>query len=195
MFMHVCTQNSETRQYPKLQTKLNPFTDAATSTSTYVRDEQRNMVGSFTARRSKPELVAPARSTPRETKPLSDLDDDSDLRYLQPGLEFFRPVDGHHRRADNDANPAKAIKAALAEALVYYYPIAGRLRELHKGKLAVDCTGEGVVFVEAEAGVRLEDLGQPPLPPYPYADEFLCDVGDDGDVVGMPLFFMQVVAI
>uniref|UniRef100_A0A0E0MLH9 Uncharacterized protein n=1 Tax=Oryza punctata TaxID=4537 RepID=A0A0E0MLH9_ORYPU len=150
------------------------------------------MAGSLTARRSNPELVTPARSTPCETKPLSDLDDDSDLRYLQPSLEFFRPVEGHLRRGGDDANPAKAIKAALAEALVYYYPIAGRLRELHKGKLVVDCTVEGVVFVEAEADVTLDDLGQPPLPPYPYADEFICDVGDNEDVVGVPLFFMQV---
>ncbi|KAF0889985.1 hypothetical protein E2562_034963 [Oryza meyeriana var. granulata] len=146
------------------------------------------MVGLFAARRSKPELVAPARATPRETKQLSDLDNDWDLCYLEPCIEFFRAVDEHGR----PENLAEAIKAALAEALVYYYPIAGRLRELQEGRLAVECTGEGVVFVEADADVRLDDLGRPPLPPYPNAEEFLCDVGDAGEVVGKPLFYVQV---
>lgn len=109
---------------------------------------------------------------------------------LQPAIEFFRscsPIDG---RTPPDV--AKAVKAALAEALVYYYPLAGRLRGLPDGKLAVECTGEGVVFVEADADVSMEQLGDPPLPPYPCVEELLCDVGDTRVVVGAPLFFMQV---
>ncbi|KAF0889508.1 hypothetical protein E2562_025276 [Oryza meyeriana var. granulata] len=152
------------------------------------------MMVSFTARRSKAEMVTPARATPRETMPLSDLDDDWDLRFLQSCVEFFSPVGG---RGDDDGghgrhNPAEAIKEALAEALVHYYPIAGRLRELPEGRLVVDCTGEGVVFVEAKADVRLVELGEPPVPPFPCAEEFLCDVGDAGDIIGSPLFFIQV---
>uniref|UniRef100_A0A0E0RH21 Uncharacterized protein n=1 Tax=Oryza rufipogon TaxID=4529 RepID=A0A0E0RH21_ORYRU len=144
---------------------------------------------SFTARRGNPELVAPARATPRETKPLSDLDDHWDLRYLQPSLEFFRVVDGDRR----PARPGDGIKAALAEALVYYYPIAGRLRELPTGHmLAVECTGEGVVFVEAEADVALEDFGEPLMPTFHGAEGFLCDVGDTRVIVGRPLFYLQI---
>lgn len=144
---------------------------------------------SFTARRGNPELVAPARATPRETKPLSDLDDHWDLRYLQPSLEFFRVVDGDRR----PARPGDGIKAALAEALVYYYPIAGRLRELPTGHmLAVECTAEGVVFVEAEADVALEDFGEPLMPTFHGAEGFLCDVGDTRVIVGRPLFYLQV---
>ena len=78
-------------------------------------------------------------------------------------------------------------------ALVYYYPMAGRLREiLPTNKLVVDCTGEGVMFVEATADVRLEDLGQPLVPPYPCVEEFLGDAGDTRDVIGKPLLFLQV---
>ncbi|KAF0922607.1 hypothetical protein E2562_001016 [Oryza meyeriana var. granulata] len=148
---------------------------------------------SFTVRRRNPEMIAPSRPTPHETKPLSDLDNPWDLRYLTPGLEFFRPVDGHHRPPAAN-RPADAIKAVLAEALAYYYPIAGRLRELPNGKLAVECTREGVVFVEADADVGMEELGdgEPPMPPFPRAEEFLCDVGDAGVVIGKPLFFMQI---
>ncbi|OEL24012.1 Benzyl alcohol O-benzoyltransferase [Dichanthelium oligosanthes] len=70
---------------------------------------------------------------------------------------------------------AKAIRAALAEALVHYYPVAGRLRELSSGKLAVDCTQEGVVFVSAEADLELQELGMPLLLPFPRDGELVCN--------------------
>lgn len=141
-----------------------------------------------------PELVLPARPTPAETKALSDLDDQRTLRYYETVIAFFRSRPGHttshsHRRPDD---PAKAIKAALAEALVYYYPIAGRLREVAGGKLVVDCTAQGVVFVEADADVRLEQLGEPLLPPYPCVEELLCDAGETRAVIDKPLVLMQV---
>lgn len=145
----------------------------------------------FTARRSTPELVAPARATPRGHKTLSDIDDQQALRYYHSFVEFFRrrpAAQGQRPPVD----PVKAIKAALAEALVHYYPIAGRLRELPDGKLSVDCTGEGVVFVEADADIRLEEFGEPVAPPYPCDGELLCDAGDTVDVLGKPLLFLQV---
>ncbi|CAL4932213.1 unnamed protein product [Urochloa decumbens] len=144
---------------------------------------------SFKARRSEPELVSPARPTPAETKALSDLDDQQTLRYYETVIAFFGSRPGCGSRPDD---PAKAIKAALAEALVYYYPIAGRLREVAGGKLVVDCTAEGVVFVEADADVRLEEFGKPLLPPYPCVEELLCDAGETRAVIGKPLVLMQV---
>ncbi|KAF8674845.1 hypothetical protein HU200_047976 [Digitaria exilis] len=145
---------------------------------------------SFKARRSEPQLVSPARPTPHETKALSDIDDQHLLRYYETVVGFFRTCPGQC-----DSRPAdlmRAIKAALAEALVYYYPVAGRLREEAGGKLVVDCTAEGVVFVEADADVRLEEFGEPLLPPYPCLEELLCDPGDIKEVIGRPLLFMQV---
>ncbi|EAY77933.1 hypothetical protein OsI_32974 [Oryza sativa Indica Group] len=156
------------------------------------------MVVTFTSRRSEPVLLRPARPTPRETKQLSDLDDQRTLRYYETVVGFFRRCDGGAAGAVGaPADPAKAIRAALAEALVYYYPVAGRLREVADGggagnRLVVDCTAEGVVFVEADADVRLEDFGQPLLPPYPCVGELLCDAGDTRAVVGKPLLLMQV---
>ncbi|KAI5010341.1 hypothetical protein ZWY2020_012478 [Hordeum vulgare] len=143
----------------------------------------------FTARRSAPELVAPARPTPHEIKTLFHIDDFSECRYYASAIEFF----SRDPTVDN-VHPARSIVAALAAALVYYYPIAGRLREIPGGKLVVDCTGEGVVFVEADADVSLEELGGQPH--YPCAEEFVCDAlverGSGAvDVVGRPLFYMQ----
>lgn len=146
-------------------------------------------MATFKANRSDPELVAPALPTPREHKALSDVDTQRMLCFYATGVEFFRrhPIDGREPE-----DPAKAVKAALEKALVYYYPMAGRLRELPGEKLVVDCTGEGVVFVEADADVRLDELGEPLVPPYPCVEEFVCDPGDTKVVLGKPLIFMQV---
>uniref|UniRef100_A0A0D9XYP1 Uncharacterized protein n=1 Tax=Leersia perrieri TaxID=77586 RepID=A0A0D9XYP1_9ORYZ len=108
------------------------------------------VASSFTARRSKPELVTPARAMPRETKPLSDLDDSRNLCFLEPYVEFFSPSSSQIVVCDDRPAPEEKKRdpaAALAEALVHYYPIARRMRELEKGKLVVDCTGEGVLTV------------------------------------------------
>ncbi|KAM0863917.1 hypothetical protein ACQ4PT_044279 [Festuca glaucescens] len=134
----------------------------------------------FTARRSKPELVVPARATPREVKSLSDIDNQPYLRLYATIIEFFRRrVPG----APEQRAASSIIKAAVAEALVYYYPVAGRLRKLPGGnQLVVDCTAEGVVFVEAYADVRLEDFGEPLVPPYPCVDELICEAApESGD--------------
>uniref|UniRef100_A0A0E0INY4 Uncharacterized protein n=1 Tax=Oryza nivara TaxID=4536 RepID=A0A0E0INY4_ORYNI len=145
------------------------------------------------ARRSKPELVAPSRPTPHETKLLSDLDDFRNHYEYTPLVAFFRSSGSGN---DVPSPPTITIRRAIGEALVYYYPMAGRLRELPCGKLVVDCTEEGVVFVAAEADLRLADLGEPLLLPFPCSGELLvCDnVRSDSHVavVDKPLIFMQV---
>lgn len=131
-------------------------------------------VVTFTARRLKQELVAPARATPRELKYLSDIDIQRGLRFYGTLVEFFRGGGGV---TVPWRDPVIAIRSALAEALVYFYPVAaGRLRELPPdGRLVVECTAEGVMFVEADADVSLAELGEPLLPPYPCVDQLLCE--------------------
>nr|CAB3464017.1 unnamed protein product [Digitaria exilis] len=106
------------------------------------------MALTFTVRRRDPELVRPAAPTPRETKRLSDIDGLVGFRTQQPVMFFYR---GERRPTADDDDPAGVIRRALGEALVPYYPFAGRLREVEARRLVVDCTGEGVLFVEADA--------------------------------------------
>ncbi|MCI77612.1 benzyl alcohol O-benzoyltransferase-like, partial [Trifolium medium] len=42
-------------------------------------------------------------------------------------------------------NPVEVIRNAIAQALVFYYPLAGRIKEAEdsSGKLVVDCNEEG----------------------------------------------------
>ncbi|KAK1558156.1 hypothetical protein QYE76_017533 [Lolium multiflorum] len=142
----------------------------------------------FVARRGEPELVAPAGPTPRELKRLSDLDDQESLRFYRSVIYFYR---SHPSRSGLD--PARVIRHGLAAALVHYYPIAGRLRELPGRKLVVDCTGEGVWFVEADADVSLDEFGDTLCPPVPCAGELLClPESNSAVVVNRPLLYVQV---
>ncbi|CAO2173409.1 unnamed protein product [Urochloa humidicola] len=130
----------------------------------------------FTVKRQPAVLVPPAKPTPRELKLLSDIDDQDGLRFHMPIIQFYR------RSASMDGN----------RALVLYYPLAGRLRELDGRKLAVDCSGEGVLFVEADADVRLEHLGDAVRPPFPCIEDLLFDVHGSSALLNSPLLLFQV---
>ena len=90
-------------------------------------------------------------------------------------------------------DPAHVIREALAKALVPYYPLAGRLREHDGWKHAVDCTGEGVLFVEADADVGLEHFGDPLLPPFQCLEELIFDVPGSSAILNAPLLLFQVI--
>ncbi|CAM0150848.1 unnamed protein product [Urochloa decumbens] len=141
----------------------------------------------FMVRRQPAVLVAPAAPTPRELKRLSDFDDQDSLRFQIPVIQFYR-----RNHAMGGKDPAWVIRDAVARALVPYYPFAGRLREHDGGKLAVDCTAEGVLFVEADADVRLEHFGDPLLPPFPCLEELIFDVPGSSAILNTPLLLIQV---
>ena len=142
---------------------------------------------SFTVRRRQPEFISPARETPREMKLLPDIDDQEGLRFQIPVIQFYR-----YDAAMRGRDPVDVIRKALAETLVFYYPFAGRLREGQNRKLMVDCNGDGVVFIEADADVTLEDFGDSLQPPFPCLEELLFDVPGTSSVLNGPLLLIQV---
>ncbi|KAL0300230.1 UNVERIFIED_CONTAM: Benzyl alcohol O-benzoyltransferase [Sesamum angustifolium] len=115
----------------------------------------------FKVTRQNPELIPPAKPTPHELKPLSDIDDQEGLRFQIPGIGFLLPV-------------------------------CRRLREGAGRKLVVECTGEGVLFIEADADVTLQQFGDALQPPFPCLEELLYDVPGSGGVVNCPLLLIQV---
>ncbi|TVT97475.1 hypothetical protein EJB05_57270, partial [Eragrostis curvula] len=71
--------------------------------------------------------------------------------------------------------------------------MSGRLRGVEGGKLVVDCVGEGVLFVEADADVQLADLEAAGLrAPFPGMDELLFDMEGTSGVLNCPLLLIQV---
>ncbi|KAL1801808.1 hypothetical protein ACET3Z_030455 [Daucus carota] len=89
-------------------------------------------------------------------------------------------------------DPVKVIREALSKTLVFYYPLAGRLRQGAGRKLGVECTGEGVMFVEADADVTLEQFGGEFQPPFPCFTELLFDVPGSVGILDCPLLHVQV---
>ncbi|KAK6158580.1 hypothetical protein DH2020_005894 [Rehmannia glutinosa] len=142
------------------------------------------MALSFQVIHKKPELVSPAKPTTHEIKAISDIDDQESLRSHYPMIMFYK-----NNPSMKGKDPVNVIREALAKALVYYYPYTGRLVEEPDKKLKVDCTAKGVGFLEADAQVTLEQLGDTIQPPCPYSEFLLA--GDEG-MLDCPLMFIQV---
>ncbi|XP_054818429.1 benzyl alcohol O-benzoyltransferase-like isoform X2 [Prosopis cineraria] len=136
--------------------------------STYSMAKQSHLDLVLNVRRQKPELISPAKLTPHEVKILSNIDDQQFLRIHFSIILFYRP---NPSMAGKD--PVKVIRDALAEALVFYYPLAGRLREGEGRKLMVECNGKGVMFIEADADVMLQQFGDDLQPPFPCLEDLL----------------------
>ncbi|XP_050221523.2 benzyl alcohol O-benzoyltransferase-like [Mercurialis annua] len=141
----------------------------------------------FKVTRREPELIAPSKPTPHEFKPLSDIDDQEGLRFHIPVIQIYR-----HDSSMQGKDPVKVIREAIGKALVFYYPFAGRLREGPYRKLTVECTGEGVLFIEADADFDFEHSGNVLQPPFHFLDEFLFDVPGSNGVINCPLLLIQV---
>uniref|UniRef100_A0A0E0KLS1 Uncharacterized protein n=1 Tax=Oryza punctata TaxID=4537 RepID=A0A0E0KLS1_ORYPU len=58
--------------------------------------------------------------------------------------------------------PVETIRRGLSQALIHYYPLAGRLAGRLAGEdydeVHIDCTGEGVTFVSASANCTVKQL-------------------------------------
>nr|GLL44325.1 methanol O-anthraniloyltransferase-like [Ipomoea trifida] len=141
----------------------------------------------FSIKLSSPELVPPKIPTPKEKKALSDLDDQASLRYQMPGLWFYENKESMVGR-----DPGSVIKEGLAKALVFYYPLAGRLFQGPNKKLIVDCNGEGALFLKAEANIALHKLGDFIHSPSPYLSKLQYNVPGSQGITGCPLLLIQV---
>ena len=141
----------------------------------------------FKVTRKEAVLVPPSLPTPKKFLYVSNIDDQEALRCHVPVLQFYQSNPSNK----GDKDPARVIREGLAKVLVHYYAFAGRLRDAPASKLIVDCTGEGVLFVEADADVDLEQFGEL-RPPLPCWDELLHDDVVSQNVTNTPLILIQV---
>lgn len=101
-------------------------------------------------------LVRPCEETHLSTLHLSPIDSLPVLRCNARTLHVFRD-------APPEADPVAVIRKALSRALVPYYPLAGRLKAASQSQhrplqLELDCSNQGVVFVEASSTSTLASL-------------------------------------
>ncbi|XP_074565042.1 hydroxycinnamoyltransferase-like [Curcuma longa] len=97
-------------------------------------------------------MVRPAKPTPQRRLWNSNLDLVVPHHHTL-SVYFYRP--------DGSANffDAEVMLDALARVLVPFYPMAGRLARGEDGRIEIDCNGEGVLFVEADAEATVDDFG------------------------------------
>nr|QDM39182.1 BAHD acyltransferase-like 18 [Taxus x media] len=128
-------------------------------------------------------VVKPASETPQHQLWLSNLD-------------FFtqrHTVTAYIYSADSHFNVCvlQTLKEALSKALVYFYPLAGRLIFDAAGRIAVDCNGDGVVFVEAVTDSQVDDLKD--LGSTSQLEPFIPAVNhSDGLLTAIPPLILQV---
>ncbi|XP_077212181.1 omega-hydroxypalmitate O-feruloyl transferase-like [Tasmannia lanceolata] len=105
----------------------------------------------FSVKQGEPAFVPPVEETEKGLYFLSNLD--QNIAVIVQTVYCFKEEGKGNERA------AEVMKEALAKVLVHYYPLAGRLTISAEGKLIVNCSGEGAVFVEADTDCTMEMIG------------------------------------
>ncbi|GAB2252402.1 hypothetical protein Droror1_Dr00005249 [Drosera rotundifolia] len=129
-------------------------------------------------------LVPPAEETANGLHFLSNLD--QNIAVVVRTVYFFKSDDKGNERV------YEVLRDALAKVLVYYYPLAGRLTISSEGKLIVDCTGEGAVFVEAEAECGMDEMGDATEHDPVTLESFVYDVPSAKNLLEVPPLVVQV---
>lgn len=131
-----------------------------------------------------PTLVKPSEETERGLYFLSNLD--QNIAVIVRTIYCFKSEEKGNEMA------AEVIKDALSKVLVHYYPAAGRLTISSEGKLIVNCTNEGAVFVEAEANCDIKELGDHTKPDPITLGKLVYDTPGAKNILDIPPVVVQV---
>ncbi|XP_021818281.1 omega-hydroxypalmitate O-feruloyl transferase-like [Prunus avium] len=134
--------------------------------------------------KEEPTLVPPAEETEKGLYYLSNLD--------QNIAVIIRTIYCFKSDLKGNEEAVAIIKSALSKVLVHYYPLAGRLSISTEGKLIVDCTGDGAVFVEAEANCEMEKIGDITKPDPLTLGKLVHDIPGAKNILEIPPLVAQV---
>ncbi|XP_031271545.1 omega-hydroxypalmitate O-feruloyl transferase [Pistacia vera] len=135
-------------------------------------------------KQGEPTLVTPAEETEKGLYFLSNLD--------QNIAVIVRTIYCFESNEKGNEKSGEVIKNALEKVLVHYYPLAGRLTISAEGKLIINCTGEGAVFVEAEANCSMEEIGDITKPDPETLGKLVYDIPGAKNILEMPPLVAQV---
>ncbi|KAK3418789.1 hypothetical protein EUGRSUZ_H03354 [Eucalyptus grandis] len=152
--------------------------------STLMENSNRTSVFQLCVTQGEPTLVTPAEETENGLYFLSNLD--QNIAVIIRTIYCFKSIE------KGNEHVGEVIKGALKKVLVHYYPLAGRLTISPEGKLIVDCTGEGAIFVEAEANCTLEEIGDITKPHPETLGKLVYDVPGAKNILEMPPLVAQV---
>lgn len=136
-------------------------------------------------RLGEPTMVRPAKETSNQGLYfLSNLD--QNIAVIVRTVYCFKSS----KKGNEEAG--EVMKEALAKVLVHYYPLAGRLTISPRGKLIIDCTGQGAVFVEAEADCNMDDIGDSTKPDPITLGKLVYDIPGAKNILEIPPLVAQV---
>ncbi|BBH03645.1 HXXXD-type acyl-transferase family protein, partial [Prunus dulcis] len=138
----------------------------------------------LSVKKEEPTLVPPAEETEKGLYYLSNLD--QNIAVIVRTIYCFKS----DLKGNEEA--VEIIKSALSKVLVHYYPLAGRLNISTEGKLIVDCTGDGAVFVEAEANCEMEKIGDITKPDPLTLGKLVHDIPGAKNILEIPPLVAQV---
>ncbi|XP_068669591.1 omega-hydroxypalmitate O-feruloyl transferase-like isoform X2 [Aristolochia californica] len=138
----------------------------------------------FRVHRFEPVLVYPATQTDVEFYFLSNLD--QNIAVIMQTIHFFKGEKG------KTLNVCQVIREALAKVLVHFYPLAGKLTVSPEGKLVVNCTGEGVQFVEAVADFEIDVVSDCKMPCSKTQANLVHTIPGARSILEVPLVTFQV---
>ncbi|KAJ0488322.1 putative transferase [Helianthus annuus] len=115
---------------------------------------------------------------------LSELDQTGMTTHVPTIYFYTKPSENWH-------TVLQTLKASLTTTLVHFYPLAGRLSSIARGRLELNCNANGVCFTEAYADVKLVDLGD--FFQYPFFDQLMPSVDyRNTPIEDTPLLLLQV---
>lgn len=129
-------------------------------------------------------MICPSKSTP--TKKLWNSNLDLVVCRIHILTVYFYKPNGACNFFES-----RILRESLSNVLVSFFPMAGRLAKDEKGRVEIDCTAQGVLFVEAEADfTTLDDFGD--FRPSTELRQLVPMVDYSGDISSYPLVVSQV---
>lgn len=138
----------------------------------------------FAVKQGEPTRVLPAEETKKGLYYLGNLD--QNIAVIIRTIYLFKS----ESKGNEDA--AEQVKNGLSRILVHHHPLAGLLTISSEGKLIVDCTGEGAVFVEAEANCGIEEMGDITKPDPNILGKLVYEISGAQNLLEIPLLVIQV---
>ena len=127
--------------------------------------------------------VRPARETPGGYRCVSDSDQVRALTHA-PTFYFYPPVNVSLESA------TEILRHSLSEALVIFYPLAGRLHWIGGGRLELDCNALGALLIAVESEGKIDDYGD--FRPTPEIRALIPSVDYNKPIDELPLLLVQL---
>ncbi|KAH7861066.1 hypothetical protein Vadar_021228 [Vaccinium darrowii] len=129
-------------------------------------------------------MVKPEGQTPTGLMYLPEFDQVIAITHI-PVVYFYRPISDHLL-----LNPIEILKNSLSKALTIFYPLAGRLQWTERGRLGLNCTSMGALFLETESEATINDFRD--FMPTSETKALIPSVDYDKPINEMPLLLVQV---